>query len=208
MPKSEIEKRNLISTIHDCLKEHKVELSGKGGTVPFYLIEVGASHSLFGDFVDTYSGKIDPFQRRLAKNLLGTDQKSQTYGVLVDTDLKYNFAFNRKFADLDRKNKKIKFKDVEDYLLEVSNKGVEGPHPIHPNNDIDGLDTVFRYSIVGEKNKKTRNRVGEVDFEGKSLLDRISTLYSATLGKVKIRNKEKDFINRRISYETSKIGRA
>jgi hypothetical protein len=117
---SELKKRNLIETIEGCLREHEVRLAGKTGETPMFLIEVTANNSLFSDFFDTYTAEIDSFKRKLAEKIISNRNSPQKYGVLINEELFYSFAFNRKFGDLDRKQKKISFKGVEDALLEMS----------------------------------------------------------------------------------------
>jgi len=183
------EEKNLMSTIEDCLKEHRVDLKSDKGVVPMYLIEVTAQSSLYDDFVKTYEGEVDEFKKKLAKKVMGLAWVDQKYGVLINTDLKYEFAFNRRFADIDKKAKKIVYKDVEDVLLDMSNE-VDLSEQESVNELADQLEqqtgpslfpgnAVFRYSVVGKKSKKKKEKnLGKVEFEKQSLLGRIQTQYA------------------------------
>jgi hypothetical protein len=115
---TQIEKRNLTDTITECFAEHQVDLDGKDGVAYMYLIEVSRPGSLAEDFIDTYKGEIDEFKEGLAKKMWPEDAR-QKYGVLVDQDLKYVFAFNREFADLKTVSpfQKIEFSDPEKLLI-------------------------------------------------------------------------------------------
>jgi hypothetical protein len=214
MTQTEIQKRNLLSTVKECLQEHQVELVGTQGVVPMYLIEVGASSPLFKDFIDTYNGDIDNFKRKLAEKTLVQNPSNQMYGVLVDTDLQYAFAFNRQFADLNRQRQRIAFKGVEDILLEHSSgqdlSQVDMPEDSFPKFNGGGFDpgsTLIRYSITGKKGGKNNNENSrEVSYERASLLDRIKTAYAKNEVKLKLdEDKTASFFLVTVPYETSRF---
>lgn len=204
MTQTEIQKRNLLSTVKECLQEHQIELA-----VPMYLIEVGASSLLFKDFIDTYNGDVDNFKRKLAEKTLGQNPSNQMYGVLVDTDLQYTFAFNRQFADLDRQGQRIAFKSVEDILLEYSS-GQDLSQGDMNEKKFPGFNsggTIIRYAITGGKGGKSNNGNGrEVSYERVSLLDRVKTAYAENEVELKLdENKLAPFFLVTVPYETSRF---
>lgn len=184
MNNPEIKKRNLLTTISQCLQEHQVGLAGERGIVPMYLIEVQAPSNLFKDLVDTYGEEVSGFKRKLAEKALKSEPFNQTYGVLVNTDLQYSFAFNRKFADLDRKGKRIAFRGVEDLLIEMSTgqdlSQIEMPEDSSPQGESFGHGgTAIRYSILGKRDGKNDKPIKcAVNYEKASLLDRVKNLYA------------------------------
>ncbi|MBT5021746.1 hypothetical protein HOK51_08480 [Candidatus Woesearchaeota archaeon] len=226
MKQTEIQKRNLIATLEDCLKEHQVDLKDSKGTdvVPMYLIEVNAKSWLLKDFLDTYKSEINDFKRKLADKILRGDNVTQKYGVLLNTNLKYSFAFNRDFADLDKNRGKIEFKDAEEYLLEKSanedlSQDVEADDNTFPV-DLD-FDPGFRggtgivYSITGKRSgqnkpktkKKTQKKsTAVVSFDKASLLNRVDKLYSKNKVKLNLSgSKIKSMILIEVKYKTSKL---
>lgn len=188
-----LEKGNLLGIIEGCLKEHQVDLAVDGSRVPFYLIESRVASPLAGDFADTYP-EADDFKKRLAVKLLGDRPAEQVYGILVDTGLKYSFAFNRKFADLNSNKDRIVFKGVEDVLLEASEgKDLSEDCDLHPDqideNHDDGngggMENIqIKYAIAGGKrsgSRKNRRSSTGVDLAASlsrnSMLDRIKLDY-------------------------------
>lgn len=207
MSRTEIARRNLTSTISECLKEHEVELAGEEGVVPMSLIEVSAPSSLFQDFVDTYNGEVDEFKRKLAKQIMGEETSTQRYGVLVDGEMRYAFAFNRQFADIDRDAQRIAFRNVEEILLERSSgqdlSGVEAPLekflPDFENDRFSLGSTRLKYSLTGKKGSKNDgDSKGDISFEKASLLDRVHKEYSGNT--VELGNKK--FFLVTVPYET------
>ena len=187
----DIETRNLVKVIESCLGEHEFRvvelggLSGKDKEYTFSVIEVRGAGNLLDDFIKTYS-PLDKFKTTLAKKVL-PEKGKQSYGVLIDADLQYRFAFNRLFADLDRENRKIRFKTPEEVLLEFVN-GPDAPTQLYlevaealkkngddeidnkfieqlgifPKGDDDDLgsyvdDTVMRYAFIGGDRSKDRS---------------------------------------------------
>ncbi len=210
MTQTEIKKRNLINTITECLKEHQVELAGTKSTVPMYLIEVSMQGNSYTDFKDTYNSEVDDFKKLLADKVFKNTNSDQTYGVLINTDLQYSFAFNRKFADIDKVEHKIKFKDIEELLLEMVSKqdiSLIKPENNYPNRPNSGNSTI-RYSISGKKDNKTNENTSneKLNFDKASMLDRITALYSKNqiiMNTEKENYEELFLIN--ISYNTSTI---
>jgi hypothetical protein len=213
MTQTEIKKRNLINTITECLKEHQVELKGTQSTIPMYLIEVSTQGNLYTDFRDTYNGEIDDFKKLLADKVFKNVNSNQKYGVLINTDLKYTFAFNRTFADINKTEQKIKFKDIEAVLLEMISSQDASEITFQnnfPNSFNSPGSTGVRYSISGKKGNKSNNNNNnneKVNFDKASMLDRITTLYSQNeilLNTEGNENVEKLFLVN-ISYDTSTI---
>ncbi|MDD5133144.1 MAG: hypothetical protein PHD81_02540 [Candidatus Nanoarchaeia archaeon] len=168
-----------------------------------FLVQENVFGNLFNDFTQVYSEK-DGFKLELAKKLMADKQFLQTYGLLIDPDLKYSYAFNRKFADYDPKNKKIVFKTSEEILLNLMSnleemaqgkkeRGLVEFHfgldqqtrPIdvvpEDDNDDNGVgDLIIKYSLIGDKNShklpKT-SKAMQLTFEKPSLLERIESNY-------------------------------
>ncbi|VVB77765.1 Uncharacterised protein [uncultured archaeon] len=200
--KNETEKRNLLQVISNCLDEHRVTISEGNGSQVMRLIEVNVPSILYKDFIDTYNSEVQNFQKKLAKKLMGEDSSQQTYGVLIDSDLKYSFAFNRKFADLDRRKKRINFAGVEDLLLGLANttdltkpsKDSEpvmvpvAPGPvIRPGNGFrrrrgrGGGGMLIRYALQGREDESSSGPVfEEIRFEKSSLIPTIKDYYDKT----------------------------
>jgi len=163
----EIEKRNLMRTIDECMQEHKVNLRQGKSRENFYLIEAGYKGNTADDFDTTYP-QATPFQKSVARKLFGQDTP-QAYGVLVDKDMKYQFAFNRKFADLNDKRDKLVFVSADDFLLEE----VEVASTSLPSFSAENLGggITVRYSLRSGKQDIT---TGKVAFTNPSLLGRVS----------------------------------
>jgi hypothetical protein len=212
----ELSKGNLIETVRGCLEEHRVEIGSGEKSFPFYLIEGRAQSPLFDDFKDTYP-EADGFKRRLAEKLTEKSKREQVYGILVDTGMKYSFAFNRKFGDLDRENKRISFKSVEELLIGLTEaKGedlaeadiFEGITVQIPHKLSDIANLTLRYAVVGGKAGKTQDsgdvKLGEV-IGRMSMLDRILRDYSKR--EIVLRNSEagEKFFLLNVGYETSRL---
>jgi hypothetical protein len=220
--KMEIDKRNLVSTISECLKEHQVNLKSNNGDVPMYLIEVNAPGNLELDFLSTYAGEVDDFKQKLAKKIFKNSDKAQSYGVLIDEDLKYTFAFNRKFGDINIKDKKISFKSVEDVLVDSTStnfkyeEDTEFPEqPVRPRPSF-RPDTLIRYSLTGKKDFTVkygligrRDEVQDtnsiVSFDKENLLDRIKNFYSENTVVLDVDGKKQKFFAVNVKYNTSTL---
>ena len=188
---NEFRSKNLLSTISRCLDEHRVTISGKKGNEVMRLIEVSVPSSTFSDFIATYNGDVLGFQKELAKKVMGEGISEQTYGVLINSDLQYSFAFNRKFGDLDRKKNKIHFTGVEELLLSlVNSSGAGAINPIIPNVPTRpgrrsggfrrGGGLVMKYALEGKEDDSVpRGSIGKAVFERVSLLDRIKAQYDS-----------------------------
>ena len=190
----EIQGRNLISTIEDCLKEHAVTIKQGEDAQTFYLIEQTVRTPLFDDFICTYAGEVDKFKTELAKQLMLKRSTEQTYGVLVNTDLRDTYAFNRAFADLDREKQAIVFKDMEEVLLEragkkdiTSYKAPEKKKPLpeggyhdnffEGNNSFEG--PLIKYSLTGKKGDSEKPKPAkDIVFEKPSLLANVKNHYN------------------------------
>jgi hypothetical protein len=196
--KLEIEKRNLVSTIEGCLKEHQVDLQSSTGISPFYLIEVSAKNKLASDFIDTYKTELDAFKTQLAEKTFSGQSSKQTYGVLIDTDLQFVFAFNRAFADLDREQHKIVFKNPVDLLL--GNVYVQQQKPVSSPTikPISEFPTTMKYSITGKK--PSQENKGEYSQEMPSLIDRVRDLYIQN--PIFLQETNESLLLAQITYET------
>lgn len=193
--------RNLVSTIEMCLQEHQVTI----GQEDMYLVEFKIKSILHKDFMDTYSGELNEFKTKLAGKVFSHSKSKQSYGVLIDQDLRYRFAFNRKFADMDHEGKRIVFTNPEELLLgeskEIDLSREEGPEPFDPVYDgFPGGSMRIEYSLVGKKSGKKNKNIGSATFERQSLLDRVSDYFGE---KVKIGGDE--FFVITTSYKTSSV---
>jgi hypothetical protein len=106
------------------LQRHEVTVSlpGESEKRKLYLIEITAKTSKYDDFVQVYP-EATPIHLKLAEKLFGRDEVNNIYGVFLDTALWVVFAFNREFADYDKKKQEIVFKPIDDLLLDsVSGK--------------------------------------------------------------------------------------
>ncbi|MFC1698248.1 hypothetical protein ACFL1H_07985, partial [Nanoarchaeota archaeon] len=163
---------NLIGKIEGFLKEHTVLIQ----KVQFYLIEVKAESEMLKDFTDTYKDDIDKFKTDLGRNIFGNKKSMQTYGVLINTDLEYVFAFNRKFADLNKNKTNILYKKPEDILLKETpnndlSTGIEDIVPDFVEYD-DPESMTMRYaSITGKLPKSGKDKT--ITINHKSMLDRV-----------------------------------
>ncbi|MFC1753839.1 hypothetical protein ACFL96_10690 [Thermoproteota archaeon] len=209
MAKQEIVQRNLISTIDECMQEHEVVLAEGESTVSRFLIEVTAQSSPAKDFTDTYKGDVDKFRKKLAEKLLGKEPTIQTYGVLVTPELAFDFAFNRKFADLDREGNRIVFKNPEELLLEMSEGQDLSPQGSIPDTYMDSPSSdsgemVFKYSLTGKKGGKKKANGKTVQFERASLLDRVKSAYDdAKVMVFTTAKRPKRFYLMEVPYKTS-----
>ncbi|MBS3094148.1 hypothetical protein J4474_00640 [Candidatus Pacearchaeota archaeon] len=201
--------RNLLPTIRECLSEHAVDLSVGEKRFPMYLIEAEVSSPLDKDFFDTYAIG-DEFKKKIARNVLRG--RGQTYGVLVDSDLKYRFAFNRRFADFNFDDGKVVFKPAEEFLIEsldvtdlsqISNDSSN----IFNCDSLSDLDAMtMRYALVGGRNDvPTKPLIPEhtgID-GGFSLLDRIRDSYKQKEVMITIGETTMPFYLVNTSYQTS-----
>jgi hypothetical protein len=203
----QLQRGNLLSVMDLCLQEHQVNLSISDKVLPFYLIEGNAPSSVFEDFTDTYP-EVDRFRRDLAKKVLGVNVFPQTYGVLVNTDLQYSYAFNRRFADLNPEKSQIVFKTPEDILLEEA-KGKDLSTSIIDDKDGNSFpkglsNMVIRYAIVGQKGQGQGNLV-EPPQARTSMLDRIQKDYEKKEIKLSGQTRRERFFLVQVPYETSKL---
>lgn len=177
---------NLLETITHCLREHQVNLIDGKKKESFYLIEVSAPSSLLVDFKDTY-GSIDPFKTQLADRTLSSRVFNNVYGVLVGQDMRYKFAFNRNFADLNKDKTALDFRSVEDILLNVSSGGTTIQSPKAQREE-----TTYRYSLLGRKNKPAIVSSEQITFKQPSLLSRIASSYAKNAVPVKLNGKKSE----------------
>lgn len=109
---------NVLNLIVKDLSRHEVEVTLPGEKVSkkFYLIIMEAKTSLFEDFKETYKEEATKLHLKIAKKMFGKKEKNYNYGVLVDKDNKYQYAFNTKFADYNKKKKIIEYKSVDEII--------------------------------------------------------------------------------------------
>jgi hypothetical protein len=170
-------------------------------------MQEGIASPLAEDFVKTYP-ESTVFQRQLAERIL--TQGIQTYGLFVDINLKYSFAFNRKFADLNKKKEGIDFRSAEDVLLGTFNQPTQ---PIFPVSDFPGApfsphdgpgsDIVVRYAITGGKgsNGAANLNVDLSELFGRaSLLDNVKRDYVRKGLKIDLADERGDFFLAYIDY--------
>jgi hypothetical protein len=200
-----IEERNLIERIESCLKEHKVDIGFDKQIIPFYLIECGVESPLHLDFCSTYP-EIDTFKKKLAEKLMSKKQM-QTYGVFVDSGLKYSFAFNRAFADLNDEKSGLLFSSPEDILIKAS-EGIDLSEFSEPQpSPLPHFPITIRYAIAGSnRDKKDKGKVlSEIElnklFGRPSLLDRIKRDYQ----KQQVLIEGENFFLIKTQYETSTL---
>lgn len=147
---------NAISLIGADLKRHEVlvTLPNSNEEQLLYLIMVTAKTSKFQDFMQTYGDKATNTHAKIAKKIFGEEETDSVYGVLLDLDMQMIFAFNREFADYDRKQQKIIYKDVDDLLTELI-KVTEPPKtPVFPpkaSRPGSALTGTLRYSLAEKK---------------------------------------------------------
>lgn len=160
-----VAERNLVPVIRTCLEEHEVIVQGSS----YYLVEVGVNSSLVRDLAATFGKELTDFHHELAKKV-GDKTCPQTYGALVDPGLNYVFAFNRLFADYNRKKEEVVFKDPADILLPWvdEHKQVVPRIPLYsPGSN----DTVFRYASLGTPGHPRRG--GPTSFTKQSLMPHV-----------------------------------
>lgn len=209
-----IRESNLLWRIESCLKEHQVNIAVGRNKVPFYLImQERIASPITEDFAKTYPEATD-FQRQLAERIL--TQSAQTYGIFVDTNLKYSFAFNRKFADLNKKKDGIDFKSAEDVLLGTFNQPSQ---PIFPISDFPdgpffphdgpGSDLTVRYAITGGKGSNCAPANLNVNlselFGRASLLDNVKKDYTIKGLKINLADERGDFFLTYVDYSTNRL---
>lgn len=155
---------NTIELIKKDLQRHKVEvvLPNEKDKKSLYLIMIIARTSKLEDFKKTYGDKATPVHLKIAAKIFGENETNNTYGLLLNEDLKIAFAFNREFADYDAKRKEIIYKDIDDVLLEriktenkekkkISPKDILEKFPLSPK-DFDHNKATIKYSLI-EKEK-------------------------------------------------------
>ncbi len=148
--------RNLLSgAFRKLLDEHKVVLTDGTNVGEFYLIEVDADGTLISDFLKVYS-RLGKFKQDLARKRLANDRNRQTYGVVVDEQMQYVFAFNRELGWV--KEGQIVVAEAGSFLLDYA-----GP-------------TSFFSSQV--KNSDLDLTAAPVRFKNISLLDRVAQEYA------------------------------
>lgn len=160
---------NVIELLKKEMQKHKVEvvLSREVKERQFFLIETKAKTSTLEDFLMTFGTEVTPLHIRIAKKVFGEGQKVNTYGVLYDEEMKPVFAFNRLFADYDRKTKKIVYRNIDDILLDdnLFNKPEDNrendfpqtqvpfrPYAVPPHSHF-GPNNVIKYALL-EKPKE------------------------------------------------------
>lgn len=207
-----IEEQNLIGTIENCLKEHKILLKNNDATAAFYLIEANIQGSIAKDIKDTYAEEMGDFKIKLINKIFGNKSEKQTYGLLVDQGLRYAYAFNRKLADIDRKNNTLKFKSLADVLTEDIKPQEPPSINIHPdpninNDDYFHNDVLIRYSIIDGKSDKNNPKAFNIRFEKPSLLDRIiaSQKNKSIMVKFGENDTPRKFYALEVSYKTSTL---
>lgn len=111
---------NAIFLIKKDLGKHKVAvvLPGEKIKKTFFLIEITANTSLLEDLKNTYGEQVTALHEKVAKKLFGDAPSDNVYGLLIDEGLNLVFAFNRQFADINKKNGVIEFKDIDDLVSE------------------------------------------------------------------------------------------
>jgi len=166
------EAKNIMdTTFREILGEHELIITDGTNAGKFFLIEVDARAKLFDDYKETFAKK-GGLQVKVAKKVLKTD--SQTYGVVIDQDLQYVFAFNRQFADFH--GNQLKFVDPERYVLDVVENGVQGKRGLPKDNEsdlevTDGKVEFTHPSLMGRVvGKYTKERV-EIDGQNYFLVD-------------------------------------
>lgn len=111
---------NVIGLVKKDMKRHEVivTLPNEQMEKSLYLILIAAKTSKLEDIKKTYGNKVTSTHLKVAKKIFGEDETENIYGVLFDENLQMIFAFNREFADYDRKKKLIIFKDIDDILID------------------------------------------------------------------------------------------
>jgi hypothetical protein len=162
--------RNAIGLIKKDLQRHKISMlmpgttQGKGRS--FFLILVTAKTSLLADLKNTYGKEVTAVHLKLAKKIFGEAETENIYGVLVNQDLQMLFAFNRLFADYDRKSRMIVFKDIDGILMDrveakkkdqvptIDLSGLNAPPRFEERRrfpDCGGMHVMIKYSLVEKK---------------------------------------------------------
>lgn len=85
-----------------------------------YLIYSKTKGFLLEDLKKTYP--INEFQLNIAKELFKNSESEQTYGILLDKNLKVYLVFNTHFAEYNKNSCEVKFKDIEKVFLEQIKK--------------------------------------------------------------------------------------
>lgn len=148
---------NAISLVNKDLQNHLVTVTLPGEEIPkkLFLIEVGANTSMLEDYRLTYGKVITDLHSKIAKKIFGEKKTDNTYGIFIDRDLKIVFAFNRQFADYDKKSQQIQFKNVDDVIAEkvepIEIEWEEISTPPRPPRPVSPGSGVLRYSLIEKK---------------------------------------------------------
>jgi hypothetical protein len=145
---------NALEIVAGDLQNHLVEvtLPGEEEKRKLFLIMVTGLTSKLDDLKVTYGEKATSTHLKIAEKIFGTKKTENIYGVFLDSSLKMVFAFNRNFADYNKKGKKIDYKDIDDFLV---GKIVVKPSPSKPKPPLPGSHSfsgggsgLLRYSLV------------------------------------------------------------
>jgi len=138
--------KNALEIIEKDCGRHKVPviLPGKKGPKDYFLIMIDAKTSLLEDLKITYGDAVTRLHVRMAENLSWVAETDNTYGVLIDNEMRMVFAFNRAFADYNKKTKEIDYKDIDDLLIEKIKPSTVSIPPRRPSG---GSMGVLRYAI-------------------------------------------------------------
>lgn len=129
----DLEQRNILeSTFRNILEEHKLIVTDGTNVNEIYLIEVDPGTTLLADFETTFPD-MKGFKLDAARKSLGKDEGKQTYGVAIDTDLQYVFAFNRQFAEF--ANNKLVFTNPKDIILNNIEHGAKKKFDFDPKTN-------------------------------------------------------------------------
>ncbi len=163
---------NVLSIVRGDMVRHKVNvlLPGELEVKMLYLLMISAETNTVEDFQKTFSGQITHLHLRLAKKIWGDKKKQNTYGVFFDDEMKMVFAFNRLFADFQKKGLStsgdglVVYRDLDE-LIEKAIGDINKPQvcsdfeqepgigpvphfpPYHHNPFHGGHDILVRYSI-------------------------------------------------------------
>ena len=111
---------NAIELIRNDIKRHQVEviLHGETKSQMLFLVEVTAKTNKVEELPLVYGEKVTPLHLKVAEKIFGDQESENVYGVFVDKDLKYVFAFNREFADYVSEKECVEYKELDDILVE------------------------------------------------------------------------------------------
>jgi hypothetical protein len=152
---------NVIELIRTDIKRHQVEviLPGEEKSRMLFLIEVVAKTSKVEELPLVYGEKVSSLHLKVAEKIFGKQESENVYGVFVDENLKYVFAFNRDFADYNPEKRCVEYKELDDILVEkVEPRKVEPlTIPRSPRSrdrgrgGLGGGHTVLKYSLTEKK---------------------------------------------------------